>query len=443
MRAAADVADVNETCGRNLRRQVRRKCVFQILSVIALLASLPACRSASGFDASFGAVVKPYRFNVLRWEGKELFKRPARQAPGGAQSKAADAAGTPMDEYMQLLDDIRGAERTLASTSPGGAAPPTVPPDLQALQLRNTALAPQVERILGSQIRQALQTEGIFGPADRLGGLRIPFPPLYFRLQRPPHTLIVSPRERIESMREEMLLQDLSPDAVDQIERQVEALGVSALVEEIGGFGATFPTFVSDDASLYWIIKTATEEWLHQYLAFTPLGFAYVLDLVGVARNYEIATINETVAGLVSAEVAMSVMRAHYPDYLKPRLRRDASTQPRPVETPAAPGIDFNRTMRETRMAVDDMLARGQVVEAEHFMEERRQYLAANGYYIRRLNQAYFAFYGSYADMPSSVSPIGEELRRLRASSASLRGFLNAAAGIRTRGQLQALLATR
>jgi hypothetical protein len=404
-----------------------------VLAAITLLASLPACRSTGGFDASFGAVVKPYRFSVSRWEAQELFKRPARQTPGGAQSKAADAAGTPVDEYMQLVDDIRRAERTPASTSPGGAAAPSGPPDLQPLQQRKAALAPQVEQILGSQIRQALQAEGIYGPTDRLVRLRIAFPPLYFRLQRPPHTLIVSPRERIESMLEEMLLQELSPEAVEQIERQVDALGVSALVEEIGGFGATYPTFVSDDASLHWIIKTATEEWLHQYLAFTPLGFAYILDLTGIARNYEIATINETVAGLVSAEVAMSVMRAHYPENLRPR----------PVETPAAPGIDFDRTMREIRLAVDDMLARGQVDQAERFMEERRQYLAANGYYIRRLNQAYFAFYGSYADMPSSVSPIGEELRRLRSSSASLSGFLNAAAGIRTRGHLQALLATR
>jgi hypothetical protein len=70
-------------------------------------------------------------------------------------------------------------------------------------------------------------------------------------------------------------------------------------------------------------------------------------------------------------------------------------------------------------------------------MEERRQYLASNGYYIRKLNQAYFAFYGTYADEPTSVSPIGVELRELRSRSSSVRDFLNRVARMTGRSALQ------
>ncbi|MFC1916656.1 hypothetical protein ACFLX1_00775 [Chloroflexota bacterium] len=42
-------------------------------------------------------------------------------------------------------------------------------------------------------------------------------------------------------------------------------------------------------------------------------------------------------------------------------------------------------------------------------MEQKRQYLAEMSYHIRKLNQAYFAFHGTYADKPAFISPIGHE----------------------------------
>ena len=90
--------------------------------------------------------------------------------------------------------------------------------------------------------------------------------------------------------------------------------------------------------------------------------------------------------------------------------------------------FDFNREMREIRKAVDKYLAQGEIEQAEEFMEQKRQFLASKGYYIRKLNQAYFAFYGAYADSPTSVSPIGAELRTLRGQSASLSDCLDTAA---------------
>jgi hypothetical protein len=61
-------------------------------------------------------------------------------------------------------------------------------------------------------------------------------------------------------------------------------------------------------------------------------------------------------------------------------------------------------------------------------MEQRRQLFWENGYGIRKLNQAYFAFHGAYADEPLSAAgedPVGAAVRALRAQSPSLAHFLN------------------
>jgi len=92
--------------------------------------------------------------------------------------------------------------------------------------------------------------------------------------------------------------------------------------------------------------------------------------------------------------------------------------------------------MRNIRLAVDDMLSRGEVEQAEAYMEQQRQYILDNGYYIRKLNQAYFAFYGSYADSPGSVDPIGDQMQKLRSQSASLADFFRQASAMTSPDQL-------
>ena len=63
------------------------------------------------------------------------------------------------------------------------------------------------------------------------------------------------------------------------------------------------------------------------------------------------------------------------------------------------------------------MLAEGKIDEAETLMETRRQELAAQGFYLRRLNQAYFAFNNLYAGesgSPAATNPIGPKIDELR-----------------------------
>jgi len=387
-----------------------------------------ACRRAPDFDDRLNAIIKPYRFSILRWELSQILGKPQPLTQHGESSAANGDDIELVLEYFSLVHQTRMVQRGINAIAAGNRQGDLAAElaELERLQARKGALRNTVRRIIGRQIRETLNRQGIFNPADRYIQVKIHFPPINFRLDQPPNVLIISPRDRIESIREIMLIQDLDVDQFEDIEARVSALGVSALVTELGGFGGTYPTFVADDVSLPWTIATATEEWLHQYLAFTPLGFMYLLDTIGVARNYEIATMNETLAGMVSGEIAALVLATYYPHY----------ETPRPQGGTGDAGFDFNRAMRELRLAVDELLANGEVERAEELMEERRQYLASKGYYIRKLNQAYFAFYGTYADEPTSVSPIGVEMKELREQSASLREFLNTAAAMTSRQDL-------
>jgi hypothetical protein len=87
--------------------------------------------------------------------------------------------------------------------------------------------------------------------------------------------------------------------------------------------------------------------------------------------------------------------------------------------------------MRETRITTEQLLAENKIEEAEAYMELRRQFLWDNGYHIRKLNQAYFAFYGAYADasgLPGAAAgedPVAAAVRAFRDQSESLAEFIN------------------
>ena len=51
-------------------------------------------------------------------------------------------------------------------------------------------------------------------------------------------------------------------------------------------------------------------------------------------------------------------------------------------------------------------------------------FFADHGHFIRKINQAFFAFRGTYATNPASISPIGDQLGELRRRSDSLGDFL-------------------
>jgi hypothetical protein len=91
---------------------------------------------------------------------------------------------------------------------------------------------------------------------------------------------------------------------------------------------------------------------------------------------------------------------------------------------------------------VDRFLAFGLVREAEQYMEIRRLLFRENGYPIRKLNQGYFAFHGSYGTGAAASSPIGPKLERLRSLTSDVRTFLETVRGFTSAEDLDKTLAT-
>ena len=403
-----------------------KSIVTMILTSVLLIVG--SCTPTPDFDENLGIIIKPHRFSLVNWEFKAMLNK-IKQLASNKAVKAEDSIDMVL-EYYSLIEQIKALKSQIAAikTSSGQSDTASLKVNLNELEEQKAELEGMVELVIGRQITETLAQQGIFNPVCER--VKIGFPPLNFELETPPRLLVISPRDRIESMREVLLKQASGLEAKEDIEDEVDQLGVSSLVVSLGGLAA-YPSFIAEDAGLRFTIDAATEEWLHQYLAFKPLGFHYVLDLTGVARNYDIATMNETLASMVSKEIGTLTYEEYYARY-----DSDGDDDNKTADWVSG----FNQEIRNIRKLVDEYLAHGEIEQAEKFMEQKRQYLASKGYHVRKLNQAYFAFYGTYADSPTSVSPIGLDLKELRNRTASLKDFLNTVAAMTNRHDLEAIL---
>jgi len=334
-------------------------------------------------------------------------------------------------DYAALVARAHQLERQIedAYADPTVADPDTATArtraELARLRDQIAARQPVAEAIIQEQVGLVLAQDG-------LGSLGQPLPPVAIRFTPLPYVLIISPRERIETIYQQELEPGLDVARQEAIEKRVDGtLDVSSLVTNIGGMSA-WPAMLLEHPDLAWVLEVTAHEWTHHYLAFHPLGWWY-------DQSQEARTINETVASIVGKEVGRRVLGRYYPDLLPPE------EQPPPPGTSSPPTFDFRREMHKTRVEVDRLLAEGRVEDAEQFMEERRRVFWEHGYRIRKLNQAYFAFYGSYADEPGAAGedPIGPAVRRLRAQSPDLRAFLRLVSTVTTLEELQAVLSNQ
>jgi hypothetical protein len=147
---------------------------------------------------------------------------------------------------------------------------------------------------------------------------------------------------------------------------------------------------------------------------------------------------NETAASIAGNEIGSLVIERYYPELVPPPP--DPSPPPGTEVPPEPPAFDFREEMHATRVIVDRLLAAGKIEEAEAYMNTRQADFWNNGYLIRKINQAYFSFYGAYADQPGGAAgedPVGPAVRELRAQSDSLAEFLKHIAWMTSFEQLQ------
>ena len=315
---------------------------------------------------------------------------------GGDPASSADVAGAAREEESRLRDE-------------------------------RSAIENRVELILEGRLTRVIKEAGL---TRHIGG-DIVWPPVNIEFEDPPAVLVESPRSEIRRENETLLQGDLPIERVRRIEADAERDGkTSALVVQIGGI-AMYPAIIPPDADYHFILQDIAHEWTHHYLFFAPLGRAYF-------DSAKLTTINETVADTVGRELGDRLFAEYPPPSNAPAAV--ASDAPGNGKLAAPPAIDFTMVMRDLRRQVEALLAAGKIVDAEQLMEQKRDFLAANGYYIRKLNQAYFAFHGSYADSAGSIDPIGPKLTQLRQQSGTLQQFVTRARAITSEGELDAAI---
>ena len=397
-----------------------RRLLVAYVALLALLAGLAAGGGLylfreTGPSDHIEAAADAHAYDILGWElrhlpGKWLYKL-GRLFDGRDQ----DHEEKTLRRYFTLTQEIPRLQRDPAAAQ-----------RLEAAQRQRADLENEVEDILEGRVTSLLEDQGLALNPPLFSELDLVFPPVDFEFDSPPRVLAISPRDRINLDRNFLLTPGLDLATIIDIEQEAEAspadgAGVSAVVLPTGGV-ATYPSVVSEFASYESLVDSVIHEWLHQYLAFFPLGRSYF-------ASDEIRTLNETVANLASRELARLFIQ-----------RYGSPLPPSPAAAPSS-SFDFFAQMRALRQQVEELLAAGRIEEAERLMDQKRDEFEANGVYIRRLNQAYFAFRGFYADAPASIDPIGPKMQQLLEQAGSPGEFVRLASRLTSEADLDRLLA--
>ena len=417
--------------GPRAKRRWFAGIIRRIVGWLALAAIIGLC--ASDFQpGDLEIAAAGHQLGVVGWELSNLPDKWVHRLLNAPRSWLGGSSPATSIEYAAEFfangQRLRWIDRRLIYLSARDEHSATSQPEIAVLvnertdrRRRQDELRPDVEETLESAVAGALRSQGI----GTWAGL---FPPVDTALVGSPTVLITSPRDRIERGEEMLLRTGLSTEQRIAIETQLEKrTDLSALVVNTGGI-AFFPSITVPDAGMDFVLEIIAHEWVHQWLWFRPLGQRYF-------QGGDLLTLNETVATIAGQELgrlAGQHLQETPPGNPKVESSPSGTNSEPSVESTAPAQFDFQAEMRDTRIRVDALLAAGDVTGAEHYMEERRRTFVENGYPIRRLNQAYFAFHGSYATTGAAgVNVIGEQVEKLRRSSPSLAEFLRTAAQFR------------
>ena len=266
------------------------------------------------------------------------------------------------------------------------------------------------ELLLERRIAQSVSELELDTALPLFGRVRLVWPPVDVDLTERLHVLVAARRDEVRLVRTVLLTADVQRDDYEQIESIVEAdERWSAWVGRVGGV-ALYPASVVSSRNFLGTLQVMAHEWTHHYLSFYPLGLAY-------GRGSDMRTINETVADIVGDELGSVAAES---SAFVPTDNVEAADRWSEIRAATDP------ILRQLRIDVDALLARGEVEEAERLMESVRLQLIDIGRPFRRINQAFLAFRGSYGASPSSPSPWGRRLIEYRADQEDLATFLEA-----------------
>jgi hypothetical protein len=403
-----------------IKKMFRRIFFLSLLLMCAVLALGSSSLPPGDQVERIRAFTRSIEFDYITWTLDALGVKLGQFALGSSNYVRTDSQSQLVIDYLKLVSDINGLQSKiqLIYANPNTANPEkesaALRKNLESLENKRSELEPLAEAVLQGQISTTASHLGL-----TLGGQ--PVPPVLYHTTPPPDALIVSPRNVIRQDADISITADLTIDQITKLEEDVDRkMNVSSLVVGIGGIGL-YPTMVMQTSDINWLTEVVAHEWVHNFLTLRPLGFSYL-------STPELRIMNETAASIAGKEIGRAVVAQYYPQYLPPPSE-PAGTSPEPNTQNVEPDrFDFRQEMRATRVTVDQLLSEGKIDAAENYMEERRRLFWDNGYLIRKLNQAYFAFYGAYADQEGGASgadPVGTAVRALRAESLDLASFLN------------------
>lgn len=379
-----------------------------------------------------------YAFDFVTWEVEALFSKLVYGLLAPQRFMTEEARSRYVLDYLANIEETRYLAREIDriyvdpdidDPNAASAEQQTQLDDLRVFMDKQGAIA---EAILEEQVSRVLN-EGGFGT------LRQILPPVKGAITPLPHVLVISPRDHIESIYQKELSAGMTAAEQVALERRIEAdqPTLSAYVTSIGGLSA-YPAMLLESTSIEWLADVMAHEWTHHHLLPRPLGWQY-------SESSETRTINETAASLMGEWAGQTVVRRFYAPLLnrekwlpEPLVSAETLKKKEPTAPNESPEDEFNfyAEMGETRVTVDRLLEEEKIEEAEAYMEERRHLFVDQGYRIRRLNQAYFAFHGAYASIGGSASgsgagsgaagndPTGPAVRRLWALSPSPKEFV-------------------
>lgn len=414
---------------RKLNAYIRR---FVVLGAAAYLMLIPDSQLFMMSETRMAALGSHY--NLMGWHMENFTSKWThwliRAAPGLGISdqdrvELVDRYFLLGDEARRLQDELAFSSNGATGSGDGSGRVETLAQRLDQIRAERLLIRADVEETIESGVSSAVRNHRL-GVMDSWEFLdELVFPPIDIRLQEPPKALITSPRNRVERLETVLLEPGITLRERERIERRIaDEQDLSAIVLDIGGV-ATYPASIYNGGDLRGTLRIVAHEWIHHYMAFRPLGSEMHSDPA-------MHTLNETAANIAGNELGdwaylafMERKSAQLGGRENVAMRAPHDTMRAGPTSASGAAFDYGPAMRETRISVDRLLAAGQVELAESYMESRRQTFNDNGYPIRKLNQAYFAFNGSYADSPASVDPIGPQAQRLRDLSADVGEFIS------------------
>ena len=418
-----------------LRR--RSKWVFRALLTVVLFVTFLVPSGDKRFDTPASAASLDYGYGLVSWEFENFFDKWTHRIwtvfPWTPTSNSDRLEA--LDRYVILVDELRAVKEEINLVTT------VATPDLNAIASAQN----EIDRLIGERdlIRPAVEEflEQIIAEIVRSDEIDLVssfvWPPVDFRIGDPPKLLVTSPRSEISRSEDVLIDPDISIEDMSLIENElIDDHNISAVIIQTGGL-ASYPNVIPT-THLKRLVDIASHEWLHAYLAFYPLGQAYF-------SGGDIRSINETLADIFGREVGLRVYSEvtgnQFVAPMRPETASREVMEDAVVEDPEK--FSFNRFMEETRSETDKFLAQGLIEEAETYMESRRVELLDHGYQIRKINQAYFAFHGTYGESPSSTSPIARYLWDLREQVETVGDLVKLLRPIRTYAEFEQLLVFR